>query len=180
MRKIPALVAVFTAAGALAVADQSAWAQKGKEKEHKEQKEQRDSGKAGDRDKKPKKAKHQNGKQLAGDKVKKDGKHELHKNGKHTAFVDVKGGKVTGVSVKHAEKGDVRVKKYKTTKNPMTTASASPGFQAVAFVPAQSVVGETWIGYAYIDEWGDEVIYWFPYDIVYDPWTDAVEYVPAY
>jgi hypothetical protein len=179
MRKTNAVLGVLIAAGALALADGAAWAQpKGKDKEPKEQ---REHGNAGDRDKKPKKAKHQNGKQLAGDKLKKDGKHELHKNGKHTAYIDVKGGKVAGVSVKHADKGDVPVKKYKTTKNPMTTASASSsGFQAVAFIPAQYVVGDTWIGYSYIDEWGEEVIYWFPYDIVYDPYTGAVEYVPAY
>lgn len=179
MKKVFAVIATLAAAGALALADGSAWAQpKSKDKEPKEQ---RESGKGAERDKKPKKAKHQNGKQLAGDKLKKEGKHELHKNGKHTAFIDVKGGKVRGISVKHAEKGDVPVRKYKTTKNPMTTASApSSGFQQVAFVPTQQVVGETWIGYAYIDEWGDEVIYWFPYDIVYDPYTDSVEYVPAY
>ena len=179
MRKAIAAVATLAAAGALAVADGAAWAQpKSKDKE---QKEHREHGKAADQDKKPKKAKHQNGKQLAGDKLKKDGKHELHKNGKHTAYIDVKGGKVMGVSVKHAEKGDVPVKKYKTTKNPMTMASvSSSGFQTVAFIPTQQVVGETWIGYSYIDEWGEEVIYWFPYDIVYDPYTDATEYVPAY
>jgi hypothetical protein len=178
MKSTFAVIATLAAAGALALADGSALAQpKGKDKE---QKEQRDPGKGGDRDKKPKKAKHQNGKQLAGEKLKKEGKHELHKNGKHTAFIEVKGGKVAGISVKHAEKGDAPVKKYKTTKNPMTTAAVSSGFQVVAFVPVQQVVGETWIGYAYIDDWGDEVIYWFPYDIVYDPWTGTTEYVPAY
>ena len=50
----------------------------------------------------------------------------------------------------------------------------------MAFVPAQSVVGETWIGYAYIDDWGDEVIYWFAYDMVYDADIGAVEYIPVY
>jgi hypothetical protein len=39
------------------------------------------------------------------------------------------------------------------------------------------VDGTTWIGYSYIDDWGDEVIYWFEYEMIYDGDTGAVEYV---
>lgn len=147
-------------------------------KEQKEQKEQR-GGPKEDKEKKPKKAKHQNGKNLVGDKVKKNGKHKFHENGKHSAFVDVADGKIKGVSVSHAEKGAVPVKKYKT-KQKMADASTG-GMQPVSMVPVQlEYMGTTWIGYAYIDDWGDEVIYWFPYDMIYDGDTGAVEYVPAY
>ena len=184
MNRIPAVIVIVAACGALALSGPPTWAQ-GKDKDRKEQKEERGKpdrpqGGKEDKDKKPKKAKHQNGKQLAGDKVKKDGKHKLHDHGKHSAFIDVKGGKISGVSVKHAEKGDVPVKKYKTKKNPMTAATPS-GWQTVAFIPVQTTyLGETWIGFAYIDDWGDEVIYWFPYDMVYDADTGAIEYIPVY
>jgi hypothetical protein len=187
MRQTFRFIAVLAAAAALAVVDGSALAQpKEKDKDRKEQKDERGKpdkpqGAKEDKDKKPKKAKHQNGKQLAGDKVKKDGQHKLHDNGKHSAFIDVKGGKITGVKVKHAEKGDVPVKKYKTKKNPMTAAMPAGGLQPVSMVLVQQTyLGETWIGYAYYDEWGDEVIYWFPYDMVYDGDTGAIEYIPAY
>ena len=138
-------------------------------------------GKGGAQAGKEKKAgqhKHVNGKSLLGDKVKKNGRHELQKNGKHTAYVDVQDGKIRGVSVKHSEKGDVPVKKYKTSKK---MAEGPVGLQPVGLLLAQAqYVGSTYIGYSYIDDYGDEVIYWFPYDMIYDGDTGAIEYVPAY
>jgi hypothetical protein len=170
-------MAIFFAVAGLAAIDGSAYAQKDKGggKDKQEQKETR----GGKEDKgggqtKPKKQKHENGKNLVGDKIKKNGKHELHKNGKHTAFVDVQDGKIRGVSVKHAEKGDVPVKKYKKVVD-----ASSSGIVPVNLVLTQ-YMGTTYIGYSYYDDWGDEVIYWFPYDMIYDPYTDAVEYVPVY
>jgi hypothetical protein len=54
-------------------------------------------------------------------------------------------------------------------------------FQRAAFVQVQSTyIGTTYIGYAYVDEYGTEVIYWYPYDMILDGDTGAVEYVPAY
>ena len=123
---------------------------------------------------KAKQHKHHDGKALLGNK--KDGKHEFHKNGKFAASADMRGGKVAGVSVKHADKGDVPVTKYKTNK-PITELTDRG--QPALFVPAQ-YVGTTYIGFAYVDDYGYEVIYWFPYDMVLDPYTGAVEYVPAY
>jgi hypothetical protein len=40
-------------------------------------------------------------------------------------------------------------------------------------------IGTMWIGYAYIDDYGDEVIYWFPYDMILDGDTGAIDYYPA-
>ena len=162
-------LALLLSATALAVSGNALAQGKGQDKE---------KGKEG-KEKKAKQHKHQNGKSLVGDKIKKNGKHEFHRHGKHTAFVDVQDGKIRGVSVKHAEKGDVPVKKYKTNKK-MADATAG-GILPVnlMLVQAQSL-GTTWIGYSYIDDWGDEVIYWFEYDMIYDGDTGAVEYVPIY
>ena len=38
--------------------------------------------------------------------------------------------------------------------------------------------GTVYIGYAYYDDYGDEQIYWYPYEIIYDGDTGAIEYVP--
>jgi hypothetical protein len=121
---------------------------------------------------------HKNGKNLLGDKRKSDGRHEIDRNGPHTVSVDVKGGKVAGMRVKHDKKGDVAVKKYKTNKQ---MAQAEPtGIVRVGYMQVQQTyLGTTWIGYSYYDDWGDEQIYWFPYDVVLDGDTGAVEYVPA-
>ena len=161
------LTAAF-AALALAAVGGSALAQP-KDKQPKEQKE--------GKEKKAKKQKHENGKSLVGDKIKTNGKHKFHENGKHASFVTVKDGKISGVSVTHADKGAVPVRKYKTNRK-MAEAS---GMQPVSMVLAQSqFLGTTWIGYAYYDDWGDEVIYWFEYEMILDGDTGAVDYVPVY
>ncbi|MEO7762492.1 MAG: hypothetical protein ABIS68_11355, partial [Casimicrobiaceae bacterium] len=50
---------------------------------------------------------HHSGKDLLGEKIKKNGKHVLEKKGKHTATVDVKDGKIAGMTVQHDTKGNV-------------------------------------------------------------------------
>ncbi len=166
------LTASFAALALIAV-NTSAQAQ-GKGKGHEEQKEHQKGG-----GQKAKKAKHHNGKNLVGDKLKHNGKHKFHEHGKNSAFVNVKNGKIAGVEVTHADKGAVPVKKYKTNKK-MADASAG-GLLRASFVLAQAQsLGNTWIGYAYVDDYGEEVIYWFEYEMILDGDTGAVEYVPVY
>ncbi|MDQ3026831.1 MAG: hypothetical protein M3R58_10065 [Pseudomonadota bacterium] len=183
VRMLSILVTLMALVGLVAV-DGSALAQPKERKEHKEKdrKEEGDSkGNKDGKEKKAKKEKHHDAKGLVGDKVKKNGRHKFHENGKHSAHVDVRDGKIRGVSVKHADKGDVPVKKY-VTKKKMAEAPLG-GIQRVSLNLAQyggaEYLGTTWIGFAYYDDWGDEVIYWFPYDMVYDPYTGAVEYFPV-
>ena len=40
-------------------------------------------------------------------------------------------------------------------------------------------LGTTYIGYSYYDDYGDEYVYWFPYDMILDGDTGAIEYVAA-
>jgi hypothetical protein len=117
---------------------------------------------------------HHAGHTMLGAKIKTNGTHQLDKKGKNTVNVDVKDGKIAGVKVKHETKGDVPVKKYKSKKK-MASLEGPPS-QAI---PADEYVGTTWIGYAYIDDDGYEEIYWFPYDMILDGDTGAIEYVPA-
>jgi hypothetical protein len=122
----------------------------------------------------PKKTTHRDGKQLLGEKIKTKGSHVIDKKGDYTASVDVKDGKVAGMKVKHAKKGDVAVKKYKSKKKlAQVDGPASPA------QPADEYMGTVWIGYAYYDDYGEEVIYWFPYDMILDGDTGAIEYVPV-
>ncbi len=176
MSRIPHFLVTLVVAISLAAIGGSALAQS-KDKDRKEQSDTK--GNKDGKEQKVKAHKQHNGKDLVGDKIKKNGKHQLHQNGKHTAFVDVKGGKIAGVTVTHAEKGNVPVKKYKTAKK-MAEESAG-GIQRVSFVLAQAqYLGMTWIGYSYFDDWGYETIYWFPYDMIYDGDTGAIEYIPVY
>ncbi len=126
---------------------------------------------------KPTKGHHHNGKDLVGDKIKTNGRHVIDKKGDYTAAVDVQNGKIAGMKVTHATKGDIPVTKYKTSKK----LAQADGFQPAAFVQVQSMyVGTIYIGYSYVDEYGNEEIYWYPYDMILDGDTGAVEYVPAY
>ena len=124
---------------------------------------------------------HLSGQQLLGDKIKTNGNHVIHKAGKYTVSATVKDGKVAGVNVKHSEKGDVPVTKYKTTKKMATRMGESSGMSRVSYRSMLAQIqdlGMTYIGYAYIDEYGDEYIYWFPYEMIYDGDAGAIEYVP--
>src|SRR2546426_5852931 len=130
---------------------------------------------------KPTKGKHHNGKDLVGDKIKTNGRHVIDKKGDYTAAVDVQGGKIAGMKVNHATKGDIPVKKYKANKKMAEADRQRAVFQRAAFVQVQSTyIGTTYIGYAYVDEYGTEEIYWYPYDMILDGDTGAVEYVPVY
>jgi hypothetical protein len=115
---------------------------------------------------------HHSGERLLGNKIKTNGNHVLEKIGKNTVSVVVKSGKVSGVKVKHSQKGDLAVKKYKTDQK-MASVDRSTGIQLAQYM------GTTYIGYSFIDEYGDEWIEWFPYDMIYDGDMDAVLYVPA-
>ena len=116
---------------------------------------------------------HHNGQALLGAKIKTDWNHVIDKRGKFTVSAEVRNGKVAGVHVKHATKGDIPVTKYKTNKK--MVALDGPLFASLG-LPQD--LGITYIGYSYIDDYGNEQIYWFPYDMVVDPITGAVDYVP--
>src|SRR5215208_5824833 len=117
---------------------------------------------------------HHNGAAKLGDKLKTPGQHVIDKKGPHTVSVETKDGKIAAFHVKHDKKGELPVKKYKTNKKMAQAAQ----IQYASYVQAQ-YLGTTWIGYSYIDEFGDEEIYWYPYDMVYDGDTGAVEYIPV-
>jgi hypothetical protein len=124
------------------------------------------------------KAEHQNGKQLLGENIKSNGNHVIDRKGDYTASVEVKNGKIAGLHVNHAKKGDVPVTKYKTNKK-MAQADG-PQYKNAFFLFSQDqYLGTTWIGYAYVDAYGVQTIYWFPYDMILDGATGAIEYVPA-
>ena len=121
---------------------------------------------------------HHDGTKLLGGKVKTNGRHVLEKKGPHTVSVDVKDGKIAGMHVKHDKKGELPVKKYKTKKK---MAQAAGGLHYASYIQVQDqYLGTTYIGYSYYDDYGDEYIYWYPYDMILDGDTGAVEYVAAY
>jgi hypothetical protein len=122
------------------------------------------------------KANHHDAKKLVGDNIKHDGHHDIDHKGKYTSSVDVKNGKIAAFHVKHSEKGEIAVKKYKTHKK--MAQAAQTGLVYASLVLAQMEdMGTVYIGYSYIDDDGNEQIYWFPYDMIVDGDTGAVEYV---
>jgi hypothetical protein len=133
-------------------------------------------------------AKHQHhaGHLLLGDKHLKDGKHELHRHGEHTIHVHVTNRKITNLTVTHRTKGNVAVKKFKTTQQVVQEKASTKIVDAndqrqVHFVAAGNdqvtQVTTVYYGYAFFDG-TDWIIYWFPADYVV---VDAswVEYTEA-
>ena len=125
---------------------------------------------------------HNSGPQLVGNRLNTNGKHEIHKVGEHTVSVQIENKKVAGVSVTHRTKGNVAVRKYKTSKkmaqgNEIDAPAETNGslVQPAGYQIAQSAI--VYIGYSFFDG-VDEHIYWFPAEMVVDPFTGAVEYVP--
>jgi hypothetical protein len=127
----------------------------------------------------PNKAKHTNhhdGKQMVGEKLKTDGHHEIHQKGKYHTVAEVKGGKIAGIHVRHEQKGDIPVTKYKTHKK-MALVGGQTMYASLVLAQMQDM-GTVYIGYSYIDDYGEAETYWFPYDMIVDGDTGAVDYIP--
>jgi hypothetical protein len=106
---------------------------------------------------KEKKEKHQlNGKDLLGEKIKKNGKHKIHTTGKKTdVFAEVNNGKVTGISA-----AGMQVKKVRSRQK---LAEAAPGITLANMQLAQA--DAYYYGYWVYDDEAD-YYYWFPADYV--------------
>jgi hypothetical protein len=122
---------------------------------------------------KAKPSKHHDAHSMTKDKLKKDGTHEIHKNGKHTVSAEVQGGKIKSFHVKHATKGEVAVKKVKSKNKMAMLDSDALGTDA----PVKADTLYSYDGYCYIDDDDVENCYWYPVEVVIDDFTGAVEYV---
>jgi hypothetical protein len=120
---------------------------------------------------------HHDAKDLLADK--RDGHHDIDHHGKFTASVEMKGGKVAEFHVRHSEKGEIPVKKYMSHTKMAQEASAHIVNASLVLAHGGQDTGTVYIGYSYIDDDGNEEIYWVPADMVVDPYTGAVEYVAA-
>jgi len=124
-----------------------------------------------------KKQNHHDGKQLVAAKLKTDGHHDIDKKGHYAASVESKGGKIAAFHVVHDTKGAIPVKKYKTNKKMVQVTGAHLTDASFALVQ-DTDMGTVYIGYSYIDDYGNEEIYWFPEEEILDGDTGAIEYVP--
>ena len=112
--------------------------------------------------------KHQAGLQLLGSKINTDGKHEIHKVAGHTVHAHVSNKKIVKVTVT-GPKGDVPVKKYKSSKK-MASLGSSHEFIVKISTSEIAQAASDYIGYAFTDPvTGDTYIYWYPADVVLDP-----------
>jgi hypothetical protein len=115
-----------------------------------------------------KQKKHRNGHALLGDKIKQNGKHQIHKAGKIDVSADIKNGKVLGLTATHPTKGNLKVGKVKSHKK---LAEAESGVILVGMQLAQT---EDWYyGYWFVDDEEDDWYYWFTAAdvIVDDTWV---------
>jgi hypothetical protein len=124
-----------------------------------------------------KKQNHLDGHRMVAANLKTDGHHDIDKKGHYAASVESKGGKIAAFHVVHDTKGEIPVKKYKTNKK-MVQATGSHLTYASFALAQDTDMGTVEIGYSYIDDDGNEEIYWFPAEEIVDGDSGAVEYVP--
>jgi hypothetical protein len=120
---------------------------------------------------------HHDGKQLVAAKLKTDGRHEIHQKGKFHTSVDVKGGKIAALHVRHETRGEIPVKKYKTHRKMADNGRAHLIYADFRLAQNQDL-GTEYVAYAYVDDEGNEEYYWFPVEMILDGDTGAIEYVP--
>jgi hypothetical protein len=109
---------------------------------------------------------HLNGKDLLGEKIKKNGKHKIHTTGKKAdVFAEVSNGKVTSISA-----AGMQVKKVRSRQK---LADTTPGITLASMQLAQADI--YYYGYWVYDDLTD-YYYWFPaeYVIVDSSWIDYV------
>ncbi len=109
---------------------------------------------------------HLNGKDLLGEKIKKNGKYKIHTTGKKAdVFAEVSNGKVTSVTA-----AGMQVKKVRSHQK---LADTPPGITLASMQLAQADI--YYYGYWVYDDQTD-YYYWFPADyvIVDSSWVDYV------
>src|SRR6516165_4297754 len=123
--------------------------------------------------------KHQAGLQLLGSKINTDGKHEIHKVAGHTVHAHVSNKKIAKITVT-GPKGDVAVKKYKSSKKMASLGGSAHEFIVKVAANQLAQVSRDYIGYAFTDPLtGDTYIYWVPADVVLDPSGAEVYIAPV-
>jgi hypothetical protein len=123
--------------------------------------------------------KHHSAAQLLGSKINTDGKHELHKAAGHTVHAHVSNKKIAKITVT-GPKGEVAVKKYKSSKKMASLDSSARNFIVKVSADEIAQVDLGYFGYAFIDPvTGDTYIYWVPADLVLDPSGAEVYIAPV-
>jgi hypothetical protein len=111
---------------------------------------------------------HHNGKDLLGERIKKNGKHKIHTTGKKVdVFAEVNNGKVTAVTA-----AGMQVKKVRSRQK---LAETTPGITLASMQLAQADLYYYYYGYWVYDDLTD-YYYWFPADyvIVDSSWVEYV------
>lgn len=123
-------------------------------------------------------ANHHNGQQLLGRHFKADGNFPIDQKGGRTISVHVENGMVVGVDVQQPGKIDMPVTKVKSSQR--MAKLETEGVQMASFNLGQAPsLGMVYIGFAFLDEGGDEHVYWFPDGMVQGGDAGALDYAAA-
>lgn len=123
-------------------------------------------------------ANHHDGHRLLGGNLTTAGSRSIDKKGDNAIAVELKNGKIAGFRVTRAAGGNVPVRKVWSSKRMAKLQTA--GLQTASFDLGHDPYLEmVYIGYAFLDESGEEHVYWFPVDMILDGEAGASEYVPG-
>ena len=124
---------------------------------------------------KAKKKNHRSGSAALGkDKLKKNGKYKIAKDGKLDVSADVSGGKVVSVTATHAEKGGLAARKVKSRKK---LGQLAPGVTLAGGLQLAQSDDYWYYGWWFEDD-EEDYYYWFEADYVdtSDSWEDYYDY----
>ena len=122
-----------------------------------------------------KKQHHHSGHDLLGGKLKQNGRHQVHKAGQATVSANVNSGKVTAMSANHPQKGNLAVKKVKSTRKLADMENAR--VQIAANGDTIKLAQVYYYGWCF-DDGLDEYCYWYTADVVIvdNSWVEYVIY----
>ena len=119
--------------------------------------------------------KNMNGKAALGEKLKRNGKHQVGKIKDKIVTADIDNGKVRNMAA-----GDLPMKRVKTTmKMASVDVRALPVVAAAGVIPAQFAVIDYYYGYCFDDGY-DLICYWYEPEEVYYSDYDWDDYDPYY
>ena len=123
--------------------------------------------------------KHHNGHGLLGNKLKQNGRHQIHKAGQATVSADVNNGKVTALSANHPQKGNLPVRKVKSRKKmadiESTRVRVAAAVNGEGGIQLAQIVDYYYYAWCF-DDGIDEYCYWFPVEVVIvdDTWVEYI------
>ena len=109
---------------------------------------------------------HHSGHDKLGNRIQKNGKHEIHRTALHVVHAHVQGKQVTGLTATHKGTGrQAKVMKFKSSRRHHAMLDNPRGDVHFVSLETEEVSFTAWVGFGFFEN-GQLIIFWFPIDLV--------------